>query len=76
MSKILLAAVIIGVLAIAMIGTFMFVKAQANSSTNTNVEPKITSCSGCQNKCTATNNCGASTCGAKTGGACTCGQAR
>lgn len=75
MSKILLVAVILSVLMVATIGTVMFVKAN-QTPTNTTQEPKITSCSGCGNKCTLDNNCGSTTCGAKTGGACTCGQAK
>jgi len=70
MNKILLIAVIVGIVALLAFGAFSLVKA------NTAAEKEIKSCSECQGKCTAENNCGLATCGAVNDGTCGCNKAR
>ena len=70
MNKILLIAVIVGIVALLAFGAFSLVNVNATA------EKEIKSCSECQGKCTAENNCGLATCQALNGGACGCNKAR
>lgn len=66
MNKILLIAAIIGIVTLITFGAFSLVKANATA------EKQIKSCSECQGKCTAENNCGLATCQALNSGTCGC----
>jgi hypothetical protein len=84
MNKLILVAVIVGVVALLAVGMIGFGSQKANAS-NTETGKTTLSCGcgadcacGCQGKCTAGSDCGCLSgkgCGATTGGSCGCGKA-
>jgi len=65
----IIAAVIVGLLIAASIGTLSLTKADIAP-----VKVQSSGCGACNGKCTASSNCGLSTCGASSGGSCSCGS--
>jgi len=71
MKTLIIAAILVGILVIAIAG-ITIVKAATNTSTQDG-KPTCTSC-GCNGGCTAEKNCGMASCGAVNGGTCSCAK--
>ena len=64
----MIAAITVGILAVAGILVFNLGTVTADEVTETST------CTSCGNSCTAENNCGLASCGAVQGGSCGCGR--